>query len=227
MSWIRWRCYKPHLGIMKLKFVTIGDSAVGKTSFVNRLMGKPFFPHYLCTIGIDFIKRTFPPEWARGTPYSLHPPRHYYLWDTAGQERFRAISQTYFKGIDGALLFYDVNLPRTIKALQKWIESARRANNDRGIIPIVLVGNKIDLERLVTYDNIRTVCASHPFIFHAECSAKTGEGINEVLMAMVKVSLNSTAYRIHHPLSGEPCRCEVCQKKCVGLRIREERVCGC
>lgn len=58
-----------------------------------------------------------------------------------------------------------------------WIEAARRANEEWGIIPIVVVGNKIDLERYVTYDNIQSVCVSHPFIFHTECSVKTGEGM--------------------------------------------------
>ena len=30
------------------------------------------------------------------------------LWDTAGQERFRSITQTYYRGVHGAVLVYDI-----------------------------------------------------------------------------------------------------------------------
>ena len=42
---------------IKLKFVILGESMVGKTSIINRYINDAFVERYLCTIGIDFQEK--------------------------------------------------------------------------------------------------------------------------------------------------------------------------
>ncbi|CAF4252020.1 unnamed protein product, partial [Rotaria sordida] len=61
----------------------IGDSGVGKSSFLLRFAEDIFDESYIATIGVDFKTRTIK---INGKTAKLQ------LWDTAGQERFRAIT---------------------------------------------------------------------------------------------------------------------------------------
>ena len=85
--------------IKKKKYVInialIGDSDVGKTSLMNRLIGKPFNSNVISTIGIDHSQLLF--ERDKLLPNSIIK---LYFWDTAGQERFRSMCNTAVKKAD-------------------------------------------------------------------------------------------------------------------------------
>lgn len=42
-------------------------------------------------------------------------------WDTAGQDRFRTITSTYYKGVHGVLLVYDVTDRDSFDNMQYWM----------------------------------------------------------------------------------------------------------
>ena len=42
-------------------------------------------------------------------------------WDTAGQDRFRTITSTYYKGVHGVLLVYDVTDRDSFENMQYWM----------------------------------------------------------------------------------------------------------
>ena len=87
------------------KIVVLGDSGVGKTSFIHSLQH-----HEPCTkgstIGVDFSVTTIQ------VGEKLIKAQ---IWDTAGQEQFRSISRSYFRNVAGALLFYDVTNQNSYK----------------------------------------------------------------------------------------------------------------
>ena len=60
------------------KIVLIGDSQVGKTTFVKMLMGKPYSNEYKTTLGVE-----------------VHPIRRgtkcYNVWDCGGDDRYRGL----------------------------------------------------------------------------------------------------------------------------------------
>lgn len=60
------------------KIVFVGDSGVGKSSFIYRFCFEDFRPNFSATIGVDFQVKTIQVnrQWT-----ALQ------LWDTAGQER--------------------------------------------------------------------------------------------------------------------------------------------
>ena len=81
------------------------------------------------------------------------------IWDTAGQERFRAIPKRYYQNVDGILLFFDLNQRQTFDNILNWIKSIHentksRFTNESNDLTITLIGNKIDLERKVSHEEI-------------------------------------------------------------------------
>ena len=98
------------------------------------------------------------------------------VWDAAGQEVYDRIRGMYYRDAKGALLCYDVNNHRSFENLDKWREELEE---NRGIVPTILVGNKIDLERKVTRQEGLDYALKHNYLF-MECSAKTGDSVDQM-----------------------------------------------
>ncbi len=118
-----------------LKVTLLGDGAVGKTSLRNRFMGRGFRAEHLMTIGADFA--TYDRE-LDGNPVT------YQIWDLAGQDTFRSVRARFFRGSMAGLCVFDVTRKDSFMNITKWLEELWR-NSGRGVVPIILLGNKADL----------------------------------------------------------------------------------
>jgi len=121
------------------KIVLAGDSNTGKTHFFNLLSDKNI-DYLTSTIGTDLIvlyKEIF------GKTIRVN------VWDTAGQERFHSIIQHYFREIVGYILFFNINNVDSFQALEGWIKNINFENRCDHHHPILLIGNKNDLENNV------------------------------------------------------------------------------
>ena len=69
------------------------------------------------------------------------------ILDTAGQEKFKSISESYYKKADCCLLVYDISkresFEQCVNYYNKNIKDKCKIN-----IPVILLGNKTDLEHL-------------------------------------------------------------------------------
>jgi len=93
------------------KLLIIGNSSVGKTSFLFRYADDSFTSAFVSTVGIDFkVKTVFRNE----KRVKLQ------IWDTAGQERYRTITTAYYRGAMGFILMYDVTNEESFNAVQDW-----------------------------------------------------------------------------------------------------------
>ena len=68
--------------------------------------------------------------------------------DTAGQERFRSITSSYYKIAHGILLLFDLSNEKSFNNIELWINELKNFVNIESV-PIILIGNKTDLERRV------------------------------------------------------------------------------
>jgi Ras-related protein Rab-1A len=159
------------------KILLLGDSTVGKTSFILRFCEDKFDDGSITTIGLDqktkYVKRG-------GKKIELH------IWDTAGQERFRSIAKNLFKSAHGILLMYDVTNLNSFNDIKNWINNIQESV-DISKIALIVVGNKIDLpddEKKVNEGSRKSFEDSHKMKI-IEASAKTNKNVNESFIALI------------------------------------------
>ena len=158
------------------KILLLGDTQVGKPSFFMRYIDNTFQESYLSTVGLDFKVKNV--QLDDGKTYRVQ------IWDTAGQDRFHAITRNYFKNAHGIILIYDVTLIESFQNVKNWIKQIKEEVTDK--VSIILVGNKIDMEnqRVVSKEEGEKMAASYGLKFF-ECSAKTGENVEEIFKDIV------------------------------------------
>lgn len=113
------------------KVLIIGESAVGKTSLLRKILGEPLIEKLSPTVGVEF------------SSYVTNNLK-LQLWDTAGQEKFRSVTRAYFRNAAGALLLFDITNESTFASLDEWINTFRQLAYPNA--PLLIVGNKVDLE---------------------------------------------------------------------------------
>jgi small GTP-binding protein len=164
------------------KVVVIGDGAVGKTSLIKKYTQGSFQKEYIATLGTQFSKYE---EDIDGEKVEL------YLWDIAGQDSFQALRQRFYTGSSGAIIVFSHD-PEQIKSyhnVNKWLTDLKK---HCGNIPIVLLGNKIDLIHdslnvdLETSDsNVEKLAQDNKFLGYYKTSALTGDGVTDGFKALV------------------------------------------
>ena len=160
------------------QILIIGDSLVGKTCLIQRYANGIFKEDYITTVGLDFHTKQ---EMINNLTVSIK------LWDTAGQERFKALTASFFRNADGVVLAYDVTNSESFDNLKFWINSIKTNLFEKNIfIPIIIIGNKIDLEdmRDISKDIANKFAKENNFKYF-ETSAKTGEGVDEAFRDLV------------------------------------------
>ncbi|GCB68121.1 hypothetical protein scyTo_0000822, partial [Scyliorhinus torazame] len=161
------------------KVVFVGNSGVGKSSFIHRFCYDRFLTEINATIGIDFQVKSLIVDKTR---VALQ------LWDTAGQERFRSITKQYFRKADGVLVVYDVTSETSFTAVRNWMTSVQEGMDERAAI--CLLGNKIDAldyePRQVSKAEGERLAEEYNAVFY-ECSAKSGYNIMEPLMHIARL----------------------------------------
>ena len=82
------------------------------------------------------------------------------LWDTAGQEQFNSIGFAFYRGSNCCVLVYDISNRESFDKLGSWKQNfIDHANpEDSYSFPFVVVGNKNDLERVVSEVEAREWC---------------------------------------------------------------------
>ena len=165
-----------------LKIIIVGDSAVGKTSLLNRYVMGVFSEEYKATIGADFMTSEIKVD---DKSVTLQ------IWDTAGQERFQSLGNAFYRGADACVLVYDITNEQSFVRIEDWrnnfIEQA--AIEDPKSFPFLLVANKCDLEheRAVPTETGKRLAVEWNMQFH-ETSALTGENVQEAIRNLATVA---------------------------------------
>ncbi|XP_061556375.1 RAB3D, member RAS oncogene family, b isoform X1 [Phycodurus eques] len=159
------------------KLLIIGNSSVGKTSFLFRYADDSFTSAFVSTVGIDFKVKTV---FRNDKRIKLQ------IWDTAGQERYRTITTAYYRGAMGFLLMYDITNQESFNAVQDWATQIKTYSWDNA--QVILIGNKCDLEddRLVPAEDGQRLAEDLGFQFF-EASAKDNINVKQVFERLVDV----------------------------------------
>lgn len=110
------------------KIIVVGDTNVGKTTILNNYAYGFKKRDYASTVGVDFIVTQKTTK--KGQLFQLQ------LWDVTGQEPFRTMVKTFYKGIVGAIIMFDVTNRKSFESVSYWIKEIRKNTSNHYSLPI-------------------------------------------------------------------------------------------
>lgn len=119
-----------------LKLTLVGDNAVGKTSFVKKLVENEFINEYDPTVKAEITVRMM-----KFKDIFVEV----YLWDLPGQTTYKGIDKKFLIGADLAIFMYDVTRKSTLENVKDWFHLTSKQAK-KGFTSII-IGNKNDLEK--------------------------------------------------------------------------------
>lgn len=159
--------------------VTVGESSVGKSSITLRFVHNHFKENNVATIGASFLSKSiYAKGWVK-----------FNIWDTAGQEKYRSLASLYYRGVDCAIIVYDITNRSSFEAVQNyWVHELRHQCSEYGGLVLCIAGNKADLaeKRQVSEAEGRDLAAEFNALFF-ETSAKKDENVSELFIALAQV----------------------------------------
>ncbi|ODV62546.1 Rho family GTPase RHO2 ASCRUDRAFT_32165 [Ascoidea rubescens DSM 1968] len=168
---------------IRRKIVIVGDGACGKTSLLYVFTLGKFPTEYHPTVFENYVTDCR----VDGKAVQLA------LWDTAGQEEYERLRPLSYSKAHVVLIGFAIDVPDSLEnAGTKWYEEVTA--NCRGV-PIILVGLKKDLRlsekdyRYVQYRQGEIVARNIGARRYIECSALTGEGVDDVFEIATRTSL--------------------------------------
>ena len=160
------------------KVVLIGEGGVGKTTSIIRYIENRFRSDYVATVGFSILNKTIQ---CKQSNVSIQ------FWDFSGQSQYEKMRAKFYIGTYAAMLMFDVTSKESFDAIDKWIKEVKI--NTGHNVPIVLVGNKIDLtmHRIISSEMIEKKKEGYPQIVGVyETSALTGENINNAFQFLAE-----------------------------------------
>ncbi len=169
------------------KIILLGSRTVGKTSLVRRFADDKFDENYIPTLGVDITSKNLTMN--DGTKITL------ICVDPGSHDYFGRLRRSYYQGVRGALLIFDLTNLQSFEDMPKWIEELNVATSTD--VPIICVGNKNDLveERKISIEQINArIQRTDPLKTFFETSAKTGDNVKEVYHRLTKEILNKQPF---------------------------------
>ena len=171
---------KMNQDIKEYNILLLSYTGAGKTCIINRFV-RGDFHGTIATMGVDnFVKDV---KLSHGKTIRMM------IVDNGGHEFQRCIVSNYYKRADGIILIYDITDKKSFEVADYYLKDLRKSEISN-VIPIFLVGNKMDLEekREITFEEGEKFAKENGLMF-CECSAKTGENIDFIF--------NKLANKIH------------------------------
>ena len=174
---------------INVNILTLGNSTVGKTSFILRFAEKKFEESCLMTSGIDYKTKLI--------ELADHRICRIDFYDTAGQEKYKSIAFNVIKNANGILLMYDITNKESFDSISSWMEGVRSSTNEDDDFPCVLVGNKCDLdERKVSKEEGEKIAQQYGISFF-ETSNKDGTNVEEAAFELVNKIIQNKEIKIN------------------------------
>ncbi|KYQ89200.1 Rab GTPase [Tieghemostelium lacteum] len=162
------------------KFVLCGDCAVGKSSFIHRLVFNKYNDTYKQTIGSDFLSKKF---------YHNDKVINVQLWDTAGKENNWCLTEVFWSTADSLILVYDASVANTFKSLDFWYKQFKDKCS-KSDLPVLVLANKSELaDKQVRLEDAKKWCQENNITLLFEVSAAESLNIKESILALVEKTI--------------------------------------
>ena len=120
--------------ILQIKMILLGNTAVGKTSIINRYVEDNFSSNLMSSVNMTFTQKTLKIDKQK---VQLN------IWDTVGQEKFRSLSKLFFKDTKIVALVYSITNKNSFNDLEFWLKTFKETIGEDVVIGVM--GNKSDL----------------------------------------------------------------------------------
>ncbi|EFO20282.1 hypothetical protein LOAG_08202 [Loa loa] len=163
-----------------LRLVVVGGGGVGKSALTIQFVQRHFVIDYDPTIEDSYTKQCFVDD----DVCKLE------VLDTAGQEEFSTMREQYLRSGNGFLLVFSVIDRNSFEEAIRLHKLILRVK-DRDEFPIILVGNKADLDsdRLISRQEAEEL-ARRLRVPYVECSAKHRMNVDESFHNLVRLIRN-------------------------------------
>ena len=161
----------------KLKILVVGSANSGKSSFCSKYSNS-FSNRFRETIGVDiYVKDELLPD---GKFATLS------CWNCASNKKFHSSQSIFFRGALGAFVLFSVNNINSYNIAKRYVKEIREQIDG---IPILLVGNKIDLEhqRKVKYNDAKLFAKNQNLAGYIETSAKEDINISKAYAVLSEI----------------------------------------
>ncbi|UCE36145.1 MAG: GTP-binding protein [Thermoplasmata archaeon] len=162
---------------------------MGKTSLIQRFVYDMFDDSYSNTIGTHVTKKEVkikhPEDKSELDVYLL-------IWDLMGQQCFlHMLRESYFFGCAGLIAVCDVTRKKTLDELPGWLSQAITVTGD---VPIVILGNKSDLEgqKQLNIEDIENFASGYKDAVGYLSSVKTGYNVEHTFDTLCERMLKKT-----------------------------------
>jgi len=177
--------------VVRKKLVIVGDGACGKTCLLIVFSRDEFPKEYVPTVFENYVTDIE----VDGIKVELE------MWDTAGQEDYDRLRPLSYPDTHVILLCFSIDSPDSLENIpDRWTPELKHFCPK---VPIVLVGNKLDLrnnpETLEALAKLKqqpvTVAAGQEMatrigaFAYLECSARTKEGVQQVFETANRAAL--------------------------------------
>ncbi|XP_023693056.1 ras-related protein Rab-7a isoform X2 [Paramormyrops kingsleyae] len=165
-----------------LKVILIGNSGVGKSSFMNQYVNHRFTNTYRATIGADFLTKEITVD---GRLIVLQ------IWDTAGTERFQSLGNALYRGAHCCLLLFDVSSMTSFSSLSDWLKEflVQADPPEPTSFPFVVIGNKTDLRKREVPQRLALDWCKKVGAKYFEGSAKEGVDVDKPFQTAARAAL--------------------------------------
>ncbi|GFO13763.1 ras-related protein rab-3 [Plakobranchus ocellatus] len=126
------------------KVILLGDYSVGKTSFLSTLSRAKD------ENGSGFCKEYRPGELAEVVFKRQQKRAMIRVMDTGGQERYRSMTSSYYRGVHGCLLVFDVTREETFNNIMIWHSDLLKYSTDQYVAAILVGTTSHPRERVIS-----------------------------------------------------------------------------
>jgi small GTP-binding protein len=160
------------------KVILVGSSGVGKTSLMSGFVGTQFEATSTPTVAPAFCCRTVALD--EGVSVDLQ------CWDTAGQERFLAISKTYYREANVALVCYAASDAASIAT---WADRVHEVTPDCRIVAVLTKSDTFSPAEIARDEAHAAAVLARYGADRYVTSARTGEGVAALVEAIAAAAL--------------------------------------
>eukprot|EP00339_Tiarina_fusa_P020090 CAMPEP_0117040294 /NCGR_PEP_ID=MMETSP0472-20121206/28210_1 /TAXON_ID=693140 ORGANISM="Tiarina fusus, Strain LIS" /NCGR_SAMPLE_ID=MMETSP0472 /ASSEMBLY_ACC=CAM_ASM_000603 /LENGTH=199 /DNA_ID=CAMNT_0004750991 /DNA_START=22 /DNA_END=621 /DNA_ORIENTATION=+ len=160
------------------KICCLGDGGVGKTALTIQLCSNHFVEEYDPTIEDSYRKQVVIDD----ETCLLE------ILDTAGQEEFTALRDQWIRECEGFIIVYSITSTHSFHQVKTFKQQVTRVK-DEDNLPMMLVGNKCDLEEEREVPTEEGVALAEKLgCQFKEASAKTRKNVEESFYDLVRAS---------------------------------------